>query len=57
MMRRWVERGVDGFRMDVIDLISKDISLPDGEPVDGRRTGAGPSASPTDRDSTSSWPR
>ncbi len=36
MMRRWVERGVDGFRMDVIDLISKDISLPDGEPVDGR---------------------
>ena len=34
MMRRWVERGVDGFRMDVINLISKrvgaDGSLPDG---------------------------
>ncbi len=28
MMRRWVERGVDGFRMDVINLISKDPSLP-----------------------------
>ena len=23
MMRWWVERGVDGFRMDVINLISK----------------------------------
>jgi oligo-1,6-glucosidase len=25
MMRWWLERGVDGFRMDVINLISKDI--------------------------------
>ena len=31
MMRRWVERGVDGFRMDVINLISKDPTLPDGD--------------------------
>ena len=23
MMRRWLDRGVDGFRMDVINLISK----------------------------------
>ena len=34
MMRRWVDRGVDGFRMDVINLISKQLnddgSLPDG---------------------------
>ena len=30
MMRWWVDRGVDGFRMDVINLISKDPSLPDG---------------------------
>ena len=30
MMRWWVERGVDGFRMDVINLISKDPALPDG---------------------------
>jgi oligo-1,6-glucosidase len=37
MMRRWVGRGVDGFRMDVINLISKDAALPDGEVPDGRR--------------------
>jgi oligo-1,6-glucosidase len=30
MMRLWLDRGVDGFRMDVINLISKDPSLPDG---------------------------
>ena len=30
MMRWWVDRGVDGFRMDVINLISRDPSLPDG---------------------------
>ncbi|MEW1693210.1 alpha-glucosidase [Streptomyces sp. NPDC091265] len=31
MMRWWLERGVDGFRMDVVNLISKDPALPDGE--------------------------
>jgi len=36
LMRWWLDRGVDGFRMDVIDLISKDPALPDGE----RRAGA-----------------
>jgi oligo-1,6-glucosidase len=30
MMRWWVARGVDGFRMDVINFISKDPALPDG---------------------------
>jgi oligo-1,6-glucosidase len=30
MMRWWLERGVDGFRMDVINYISKDPALPDG---------------------------
>ena len=34
MMRRWLDRGVDGFRMDVINLISKEVgpggALPDG---------------------------
>jgi len=30
MMRWWLERGVDGFRMDVINMISKDPELPDG---------------------------
>jgi len=29
MMRRWLDRGVDGFRMDVINFISKDVQ-PDG---------------------------
>ena len=31
MMRWWVDRGVDGFRMDVINLISKPAGLPDGD--------------------------
>jgi len=31
MMRWWLDRGVDGFRMDVINFISKDTALPDGE--------------------------
>lgn len=31
VMRWWLDRGVDGFRMDVINLISKDPALPDGE--------------------------
>jgi oligo-1,6-glucosidase len=35
MMRWWLDRGVDGFRMDVINLISKDTSLPDGPVVAG----------------------
>ncbi|WP_347348610.1 alpha-glucosidase [Nigerium sp.] len=30
MMRWWVDRGVDGFRMDVINLISKTLPLADG---------------------------
>jgi oligo-1,6-glucosidase len=30
MMRRWLDRGVDGFRMDVINLISKRYPLQDG---------------------------
>jgi len=31
MMTRWCEKGIDGFRMDVISLISKPEGLPDGE--------------------------
>ena len=30
MMRRWLDRGVDGFRMDVISLIAKPQEMPDG---------------------------
>jgi oligo-1,6-glucosidase len=41
MMRWWLDRGVDGFRMDVIDLISKDPALPDGEVRDGALYGDG----------------
>ena len=32
MMNWWLDKGVDGFRMDVISLISKDQTFPDGEP-------------------------
>jgi oligo-1,6-glucosidase len=35
MMNWWVDRGIDGFRMDVINLISKG-QLVDGEPPPGR---------------------
>ena len=45
MMRWWLDRGVDGFRMDVINMISKvvapDGSLPDGEVRHGSRYGDG----------------
>ena len=30
LMNWWLDRGVDGFRMDVINFISKDPALPDG---------------------------
>lgn len=30
MMGWWLDRGIDGFRMDVINFISKDPTLPDG---------------------------
>ncbi len=35
MMRWWLDRGVDGFRMDVINMISKDPELPDGPVLGG----------------------
>jgi oligo-1,6-glucosidase len=41
MMRWWLDRGVDGFRMDVINLISKDPALPDGIVGPGRAQGDG----------------
>ena len=39
MMRWWLDRGVDGFRMDVINMISKDTSLPDVTPRPGSAYG------------------
>jgi len=45
MMRWWLDRGVDGFRMDVINMISKDVapdgSLRDGPPLPGSSLGSG----------------
>ncbi|WP_062381309.1 alpha-glucosidase [Demequina pelophila] len=35
MMRWWLDKGVDGFRMDVINLISKELPLRDGAPLPG----------------------
>jgi oligo-1,6-glucosidase len=40
MMRWWVDRGVDGFRMDVINFISKDVTLPDGPQAQGQPHGS-----------------
>jgi glycosidase len=34
MMEWWLEKGIDGFRMDVINLLSKEPGLPDGEADD-----------------------
>jgi oligo-1,6-glucosidase len=48
MMRRWLDRGVDGFRMDVINFISKEVApdgtLPDGPVLDGGPYGDGSAA-------------
>ena len=41
MMRRWLDRGVDGFRMDVVNFISKDPNLPDGPVLAGGPYGDG----------------
>jgi oligo-1,6-glucosidase len=37
MMRWWLDKGIDGFRMDVINFIAKDNRFPEG-----REEGAGP---------------
>lgn len=41
MMKYWLDKGVDGFRLDVINLISKDQRFPDDDgsipPGDGRK--------------------
>jgi oligo-1,6-glucosidase len=41
MMRWWLDRGVDGFRMDVINLISKVLPLRDGHVHPGQKHGDG----------------
>ncbi|MBU3182056.1 glycoside hydrolase family 13 protein [Clostridium psychrophilum] len=39
MMKWWLNKGIDGFRMDVINLISKDQMYPDGEIRKGHSLG------------------
>lgn len=34
MMRWWLDKGIDGFRMDVVNALAKAPGLPDAEPVD-----------------------
>ncbi|NJJ40953.1 glycoside hydrolase family 13 protein [Paenibacillus apii] len=41
MMTWWLDKGVDGFRMDVINFISKVPGLPDGEVLRGLTYGNG----------------
>ncbi|WP_130649463.1 glycoside hydrolase family 13 protein [Egicoccus halophilus] len=41
VMRFWLDRGVDGFRMDVVNFVSKDTALPDGIVHPGGRYGDG----------------
>ncbi len=41
MMRWWLDRGVDGFRMDVINFLSKVLPLPDGVQAPGELYGNG----------------
>ncbi|SFF99968.1 oligo-1,6-glucosidase [Halopelagius inordinatus] len=40
MMGWWLQKGIDGFRMDVINLISKPEGLPDGDDSDAIVRGA-----------------
>jgi len=41
MMKWWLDKGIDGFRMDVINFISKDQRFPDGEVVAGKKYASG----------------
>lgn len=41
MMKFWLDKGISGFRMDVINLISKHTEFPDGEVHPGQRFGDG----------------
>ncbi|MFA9397639.1 MAG: alpha-glucosidase [Clostridiaceae bacterium] len=41
LMKFWLDKGVDGFRMDVINAISKDQSYPEGTIIEGYNYGDG----------------
>ena len=40
IMRFWLDKGVDGFRMDVISLLSKDPAYPDGPVIQNKAYGS-----------------
>ena len=40
ILRFWLEKGIDGFRMDVITLISKDPAYPDGPVIQNKAYGS-----------------
>lgn len=40
LMSFWFEKGIDGFRMDVITLISKDAAFPDGPVIQNKAYGS-----------------
>jgi oligo-1,6-glucosidase len=39
MVNRWLDKGVDGFRLDVINYISKELGLPNGDKSVGKLMG------------------
>lgn len=41
LMKWWLDKGIDGFRMDVISMISKQSDMPDGHVCPGARYGDG----------------
>ncbi|WLD91656.1 alpha-glucosidase [Alkalihalobacillus sp. AL-G] len=41
MIRWWLDKGIDGFRMDVINFISKDPNYPDADLIEGKRYASG----------------
>lgn len=41
MMKWWLDKGIDGFRMDVINFISKDQRFPDGDKKTGKKYASG----------------
>nr|WP_204988061.1 alpha-glucosidase [Sporolactobacillus pectinivorans] len=40
IMRFWLDKGIDGFRMDVISLISKKPDYPDGQVINHKKYGS-----------------
>ena len=53
----WLDRGVDGFRMDVINFISKADGLPDAPAIPGQRFVVAFESSSMDRTCMTTSPR